>query len=339
MGIVLTVVLFGVLIFVHEFGHFITAKLSGIRVNEFAIGMGPVLLKWGKGETKYSLRLFPIGGFTSIEGESEASDAPGSFSAAKVSNRIVVIVSGAAMNLLLGFLILIVVVSRQTAIGTTTVAQFEENATSNSLLQVDDKILKVNGTRINIDYDMVYAMMRDSDGAIDMQVLRNGEKIDLEGVPFTTETLEDGSVATTLDFKVYGQRKTVLGVLRQSFFYTGTVAKLVWTSLIDIVTGKFGINQLSGPVGVASAVGEATSMGLSSFLMLAAFITINLGVFNLLPIPALDGGRLLFLLIEAVRGKPINPKYEGFVHALGFVLLFVLMIVVTFNDILRLFRG
>ena len=151
--------------------------------------------------------------------------------------------------------------------------------------------------------------------------------------------MEDGTVTTTLDFKVYGREKTVGGVLRQAFFYTGTVAKLVWTSLIDIVTGRFGINQLSGPVGVASAVGEASSMGLSSFLMLAAFITINLGVFNLLPIPALDGGRLLFLLIEAVRGKPINPKYEGYVHALGFVLLFGLMIIVTFNDVVRLFRG
>lgn len=339
MGIVLTILLFGVLIFIHEFGHFITAKLSGVRVNEFALGMGPVIWKFRKGETQYALRLFPIGGFVSMEGEDESSEEEGSFTKARIWNRILIIISGALMNLLLGFLLLLVVVSQQNAIGTTSIARFEDNATSSKMLQVDDQILKINGSSVHIDYDILYTMMRDSDGAVDMVVLRDKQKVTLEGVPFSTETMEDGTVTTTLDFKVYGKEKTVGSVLRQSFFYTGTVAKLVWTSLIDIVTGKFGINQLSGPVGVASAVGQASSMGLSSFLMLAAFITINLGVFNLLPVPALDGGRLLFLLIEAVRGKPINPKYEGYVHALGFILLIGLMVVVTFNDILRLFRG
>ncbi len=339
MGIVLTIVLFGILIFIHEFGHFITAKLSGVRVNEFALGMGPVIWKTRKKDTQYALRLLPIGGFVSMEGEDEQSDQEGSFTKAKIWNRILIIVAGAMMNLLLGFLLLVVVVSQQPAIGTTSIARFEEGATSSQLLQVDDKILKINGAAVHIDYDIIYTMMRDSDGAVDMLVLRDGQKVELKDVPFATMEMEDKTVVTTLDFKVYGREKTVGGVLRQAFFYTGTVAKLVWTSLVDIVTGRFGINQLSGPVGVASAVGEASSMGLSSFLMLAAFITINLGVFNLLPIPALDGGRLLFLLIEAMRGKPVSPKYEGYVHALGFVVLFGLMIVVTFNDIVRLFRG
>ena len=339
MGIILTILLFGVLIFIHEFGHFITAKLSGVKVNEFALGMGPVIWKTRKKDTQYALRLLPIGGFVSMEGEGEDSEEEGSFSKARIWNKILIVTAGALMNLILGFLLLVIVVSQQQAIGTTTVARFEDGATSSQMLQVDDKILKINGSSINIDYDIIYTMMRDSDGAVDMVVLRDGQKIELTGIPFSTEEMEDGTVTTTLDFKVYGREKTVGGVLRQAFFYTGTVAKLVCTSLIDIVTGRFGINQLSGPVGVASAVGEASSMGLSSFLMLAAFITINLGVFNLLPIPALDGGRLLFLLIEAVRGKPINPKYEGYVHALGFVLLFGLVIIVTFNDIVRLFRG
>ena len=308
MGIVLTVLLFGVLIFIHEFGHFITAKLSGVKVNEFALGMGPVIWKTRKKDTQYALRLLPIGGFVSMEGEDEESEEEGSFSKARVWNKIWIVTAGALMNLLLGFLLLVIVVSQQNAIGTTTVARFEDGASSSQMLQVDDKILKINGSAIHIDYDIIYTMMRDSDGAVDMVVLRDGQKLELTDVPFSTEEMEDGTVTTTLDFKVYGKEKTVGGVLRQAFFYTGTVAKLVWTSLIDIVTGKFGINQLSGPVGVASAVGEASSMGLTSFLMLAAFITINLGVFNLLPIPALDGGRLLFLLIEAVRGKPVNPK-------------------------------
>ena len=339
MGIILTILLFGVLIFIHEFGHFITAKLSGVRVNEFALGMGPVIWKTKKNETQYALRLLPIGGFVSMEGEDEQSDAEGSFSKARVWNKILIVVAGAVMNLLLGFLLLVIVVSQQSAIGTTTIARFEEGATSSQMLQLDDRIVQINGSAVHIDYDIIYTMMRDPDGKVDMVVMRDGQKVTLEGVPFSTEQMEDGTVTTMLDFKVYGQEKTVGRVLCQAFFYTGTVANLVWTSLIDIVTGRFGINQLSGPVGVASAVGEATSMGLSSFLMLAAFITINLGVFNLLPIPALDGGRLLFLLIEAVRRKPINPKYEGYVHAFGFLLLFGLMIVVTFNDIVRLFRG
>ena len=339
MGIVLTVLLFGVLILIHEFGHFITAKLSGVKVNEFALGMGPVLFKKVKNGTQYALRLLPIGGFVSMEGEDEASEAEGSFSKAPVWRRIMIVLAGAFMNLLLGFLLLTVIVTMQNALGTTTVAKFEDGATSSQLLQLEDEILTINGSAIHIDYDIVYTMMRDPDGFVDMTVLRDGEKIELTNVPFSTEQMEDGSVVTTLDFKVYGKEKSVFGVLKYSFYYTGTVAKLVWTSLIDIITGRYGINQLSGPVGVASAVSEATAMGLRSLLMLAAFITVNLGVFNLLPIPALDGGRLLFLLIEAVRGKPLDPKYEGFVHGLGFVLLFGLMIIVTFNDIVRLFKG
>ena len=269
MGIILTILLFGVLIFIHEFGHFITAKLSGVKVNEFALGMGPVIWKTRKKDTQYALRLLPIGGFVSMEGEDEDSEEEGSFSKARIWNKILIVTAGALMNLILGFLLLVIVVSQQQAIGTTTVARFEDGATSSQMLQVDDKILKINGSSINIDYDIIYTMMRDSDGAVDMVVLRDGQKIELTGIPFSTEEMEDGTVTTTLDFKVYGREKTVGGVLRQAFFYTGTVAKLVWTSLIDIVTGRFGINQLSGPVGVASAVGEASSMGLSSFLMLA----------------------------------------------------------------------
>ena len=339
MEIVLTVLMFGFLIFIHEFGHFIAAKVSGVKVNEFSVGMGPAVWSTEKKGTKYALRLLPIGGYVSMEGEDVASEAEGSFSKTPVWRRIVIVVSGAIMNILLGFLLLVTIVTMQDAIGTTTIAKFDENATSSQVLQTEDQILSINGSAIHIDYDIIYTMMRDYDGAVDITVLRDGEKLSFTDVPFSTETMEDGSVVTTLDFKVYGIQKTVLRVLRYSFHYTGTVAKLVWTSLIDIVTGRYGINQLSGPVGIASAVSEASAQGLQSLLMLAAFITINLGVFNLLPIPALDGGRLLFLLIEAVRRKPLDPKYEGLVHGLGFVLLIGLMLIVTFNDILRLFKG
>lgn len=174
MGIILTILLFGVLIFIHEFGHFITAKLSGVKVNEFALGMGPVIWKTRKKDTQYALRLLPIGGFVSMEGEGEDSEEEGSFSKARIWNKILIVTAGALMNLILGFLLLVIVVSQQQAIGTTTVARFEDGATSSQMLQVDDKILKINGSSINIDYDIIYTMMRDSDGAVDMVVLRDG---------------------------------------------------------------------------------------------------------------------------------------------------------------------
>ena len=218
MGIILTILLFGVLIFIHEFGHFITAKLSGVKVNEFALGMGPVIWKTRKKDTQYALRLLPIGGFVSMEGEDEESEEEGSFSKARVWNKILIVTAGALMNLILGFLLLVIVVSQQSAIGTTTIARFEEGATSSQLLQVDDKILKINGSSINIDYDIIYTMMRDSDGSVDMVVLRDGQKVELTGVPFSTEQMEDGTVTTTLDFKVYGREKTSEGYCARRFF-------------------------------------------------------------------------------------------------------------------------
>ncbi|MCI5800597.1 MAG: site-2 protease family protein [Oscillospiraceae bacterium] len=336
--ILLTVLMFGLLIFFHEFGHFITAKLSGVRVNEFALGMGPVIFRFGRGETQYAIRLFPIGGFVSMEGEDEESDAAGSFSTVSVWKKIWIVTAGAVMNLLLGFVVLIILTASQSAIGSTTVAVFDGQATSSSLLQVGDVIKKMNGVSTHIDNDIVFAMLRDSDGAIDMVVERDGIPVTLKAVPFRTETSEDGITTTVLDFKVLAREKNVGSVLHQSFFMTGSVARMVWSSLIDIITGKFGLNQLSGPVGVATAVGQASSLGFRSMLLLVAFITINLGVFNLLPLPALDGGRLLFLIIEAVRGKPVNPRYEGYVHAIGFLLLIGLMIFVTASDIVKLFQ-
>lgn len=336
--VLLTVLMFGILIFFHELGHFTTAKLSGVKVNEFALGMGPVIFRFNRGDTQYAVRLFPVGGFVSMEGEDEASDAEGSFSSVSVWKKIWIITAGAVMNLLLGFVVLIILAASQPAIGSTTVAVFDEEALSSSVLQVGDTIRKMNGASIYIDNDIVFAMLRDSDGAIDMVVERDGEQVALNAVPFRTEDAGDGTVVTSLDFKVLAREKTVGSVLHQAFFMTGSVARMVWCSLIDIITGRFGLSQLSGPVGVASAVGQASSLGFRSVLLLVAFITVNLGVFNLLPLPALDGGRLLFLLIEAVRGKPVNPRYEGYVHAIGFLLLIGLMIFVTASDIVKLFH-
>lgn len=344
--VLLAVIVFGVLIFVHELGHFLAAKAVGVRVNEFALGMGPVLFKIKKGETQYAIRLFPIGGFVSMEGEDptaedvkrlDESNDSGAFYKKKVWQRIIIVTAGAAMNILLGFLIMVGITSSDELLSTTVVARFDEGAVSNSVLRENDEILKVNGTKIHIANDIIFTMLRDDDGYVDMTVIRDGKETELSQIPFEVVTYEDGMKAMNIDFKVYGVEKSFWGVIRESWYMTASVVRSVWTSLIDLVTGKYGMSQLSGPVGTASAISQASSMGLRSLLMMVVMITVNLGVFNLLPLPALDGGRLLFLLIEAIRRKPIKPQYEGYVHMVGFLLLMGLMLVVTFNDILKLF--
>lgn len=338
--ILIAVLVFGVIIFVHELGHFACAKWAGVRVNEFALGMGPTLWSFTKGETKYSLKAFPIGGFCAMEGEDEDSEDDRAFNKKPVWKRIVIDVAGAAMNLILGLIVVAVMVLMSGNVGTTTVSRFDEgNVSGQSGLQIGDEILRVNGTRTFIDNDIIYALLRDQDGVVDMQVLRNGEKVDLPAVKFNMTEDADGNKLVDLDFKVAPTEKTFGSVVKQTFGWTFSIARLVWLSLGDLITGNFQLNQLSGPVGVATAIGEAAGMGLMNFLNIVAFITINIGVFNLLPLPALDGGRLVFLIIEGIRRKPIKPQYEGWVHLAGLALLMLLMVFVTFNDIMRIFKG
>ena len=335
-----TLLIVGILVFIHELGHFITARLNKVKVNEFALGMGPTLLKHQskKSGIVYAWRLLPIGGFVSMEGEDEDSDDENAFNKKKVWQRLIIVAAGALMNIILGFIIVLVIVSTSAQLGSTTVAAFNEGATSSTKLQVNDQITAINGMHVSVDNDIIFGLLRDTDGAVDITVKRDGQKVVLESVPFVMDTAEDGTQLIQLDFKVYRSEKTVGNVLKQSVGRTTSIVKMVWLSLVDLVTGRFGFNQLSGPVGIGSAVGEATSQGWSSLGLLVAFITINLGVFNLLPLPALDGGRLIFLLIGLVRGRPVNPKYEGYVHAAGLIFFFALMIFVTVNDIFRLIR-
>ena len=334
--ILVAILMFGVLIAVHEFGHFITAKLFGIRVNEFSIGMGPALFKREKGETLYSLRLLPIGGYCAMEGEDEESEEAGSFTKAPVGNRILVTVAGAVMNLLLGFVVLVCVVCSQQLISTRTVAEFYEgSSTQQSGLQVGDTIVAVNGRRCFIANDIIYEFARTQQGQADLTVLRDGKRVQLDNVVFDTYE-ENGVNQLVIDFKVLGEKKTVGSVLKEAGNWTLSLGRMVVLSLTDLITGRIAVNNLSGPVGIVSAISEASSLGLSSLLMLLALITINLGIFNLLPIPALDGGRLVFLIIEAIRRKPISQKYEIAINAAGFILLIGLMIFATFNDITKL---
>lgn len=330
---------FGLVIFIHELGHFTVAKLSGIKVNEFALGMGPTLLQKQKGETTYALRLFPIGGFVSMEGEDEDSPDERSFNRAPISRRIFTVMAGGIMNLILGFAVLTLLVCNQSAITSRTVAQFSENATTQaSGLQVGDEIVAVNGRRCFVADDLVYEFVRTNDGTADLTVIRNGEHLTLNNVKFETVAQEDGTNAIVVDFKVLPIEKTVFTVLKEAALWTCSLARLVFLSLVDLVTGRVAVSSLSGPVGVVTVISQAVGYGWESLAMVLALITINLGVFNLMPFPALDGGRLFLLLVEAVRRKPIPEKYQVIINTAGFGLLIALMLFVTFNDVAKLIR-
>lgn len=336
--ILASIFVFGLIIFIHEFGHFIVAKKSGIRVNEFALGMGPKLWSKKKGQTVYSLRLLPIGGFCAMEGEDEDSDEPDSFSKAPVWRRIAVVSAGAIMNLLLGFVVLLCLTASEDVLASRTISYFEEGAvTQSSGLEIGDTLLAINGRRLYIADDIVYELVRIKDGHADVVVLRDGEKVTIPDVEFPVETLEDGTSVLTLDFKVMPAEKTLGNVLKKSALWTLSIGRQIFLSLVDLITGNVAISQLSGPVGIVEVISEATTIGFSSVLIILAFISINLGIFNLLPLPALDGGHLIFLLFEAVTKKRLDPKYESIVHLIGFVLLFGLMIFATFQDVTRIF--
>ncbi len=339
MSIIVSVLVFGVVIMIHELGHFIMAKASGIKVNEFSIGMGPQLFGKTIGDTEYSIRALPIGGYVAMEGEDEESDAEGAFNSVPVQMRIGVVVAGAVMNMILGFIVLFYLTASQTAITSRTVSSFYEGAmTAQTGLMVDDEIIAINGRRCYIANDIIYEFARTQDGVADFTVIRNGEKVELENVTFETYVDEEtGLKQMIIDFTVYPVTKTISSVTKEAFNWTISLARTVFLSLVDLITGNVAINQMSGPVGIVSTISEAVNYGLESVLMILALITINLGVFNLLPVPALDGGRLVFLLIELVRGKPIDQKYEMWVHGAGMVVLLAFMAFVTFSDITKFF--
>ena len=335
--VLLMVLVFGVLIFIHEFGHFFTARRFGVTIKEFAIGMGPTLFSWKskKYDTKYALRLFPIGGFVSMVGEDEESDDENAFCNKKVWKRMIIVAAGAVMNLVLGFLLVMLVVLLQGPIGSTTVARFEEGAISSSQLQVGDEILEVDGTRVHSGNEVLYEIMNKGYEPIDIKVKRNGEKIVIEDVAFPTIE-QDGAVFGDVDFKVFQEPRTFPNLMKQTLFRSVSAVKMVYDSLIGLFSGRFGIDAVSGPIGVAEAVGDAAKTGYLNFIYIVAVLTINLGVVNLLPFPALDGGRFVMLVIEGIRRKPLNRNVESYINLAGIVILFAFMIFVSFKDVIKL---
>lgn len=345
MSIVIGILVFGLIIAIHELGHFLVAKSCDVKINGFSIGMGPAILKKQKGETLYALRLFPIGGFVAMEGEDESSDDSRALNKKRVSQRIAITVAGAVMNLILGLVIIVIMVVSSSDILSTQVGGFYDNSKSSQTgLQVNDKIVKVNGMSIYTVNDLSYKLQTDEDGIYNMQVIRDGKKVDLENVQLAMDKKQDGKSSIHLDFMVTRVDKNFGNVVSQSFKTFASTSRLIWISVGDLIKGKYKLNDLSGPVGIVNVIGEVITPTqkvdfaekMQDLLYLIAFITINVGLFNLLPLPALDGGRIVFLVIEAIRGKPVKPEHEGIVHFVGLALLMVLMVVVTFNDIIKL---
>lgn len=332
----IAVLLFLVLIIIHEFGHFIAAKLMGVRVNEFAVGFGPKLFSFQGRETKYAVNLVPLGGYCAMEGEDEESSDGRAFCNKPAYKRFVIVVMGALFNLLLGLIIVAIILAPSKAFTSTVIANFKENAASvQSGLKVDDKILEVDGRKIYTTYDLSYAFTNVKDGMIDITVERDGKKQELKDVKFKTEEYDNISYLT-VDFEVYGIRKTVGSYIEQTVKTAISYCAVIWRSLIDMLGGKYGISAVSGPVGVTVAISDVAKESLKNVLPIMALITINLGLFNLLPIPALDGGRLLFILIEMITRKPVPQKAESAVHAVGFIILMAFMVLIAAKDILSL---
>lgn len=362
--ILAALLVFSAVIAIHEFGHFAVAKLCGIQVNEFSIGMGPVLWKKNHKGTQYSLRALPVGGFVALEGEEspESQQAEAARTAqeqpapeteapvqptgiplneAPVWQRALVMVAGAVMNFVLGFVVLVILIAAQNEpITSKTIYAIQDGALCGQTgLQAGDKVLAVNGRRCFVANDILYELVRTQSYSADFTVLRDGQKVQLPGVQFDTWQDDKGETHMSIGFSVYGLEKTPGNVLREagnSVLYYG---RIVFTSLIDLLRGRESINNLSGPVGIVSAIGQAASYGWQDLLELLALITVNLGILNLLPFPALDGGKVVFLVIEGVTGHAVPEKLQSVLTLATFGLLFGLMLFATYNDILRLITG
>ena len=334
------VLVFSLIIFVHELGHFLTARIFGVTVHEFAVGMGPAIWKKQGKKTLYSIRAIPMGGFCQMEGEDDDSADPGSFRKKKPIPRILILAAGATMNLLLGFLMVLFLVTSSAisagGIASTTVEQVNPQASAAAFLQPGDRVVAVNDKAVHIRKDLLFELSQIGGEEATLTVKRGDETITQAFTPMEY-TYEDGSKGYVVGFQTAVKPAGIAAVLHEAWFQTVWMVKLVFVSLGMLFQGQAGLSDLSGPVGVVGAMTAVAQTGFLDFLFFAAFLAVNIGVMNLLPLPALDGGRIFFVLVELLFRKPIPADKEGWVHGAGFALLILLMLYVTFNDILRLF--
>ena len=372
MTIVIAVLVFGLLIFIHELGHFIAARIFHVRIYEFAIGMGPKLLWYESKKTGivYALRMIPFGGFVSMEGElspDEASkenvrspeaqapaedalsEAPqntekdprlGALAEKPAWQRLIVHAAGAVQNLLFGFLICVILTATMN-VGGTTVGQFApvEGAGPSSEeqgLMLEDEVLKVGSRRVHISEELYYEIVHQGGGEEPLTLtVRRGEEILTLEIVFPTQE-ESGTSFGVIDFLPYAEEKSFGVVVKQAFYKSKYLVTMVWDSLIDLVSGRYSLKAVSGPVGTATVISDAAKSGFSNLLLLTALVSVNLGIFNLLPLPALDGGHILYTLLELVSRRRLPAKAIQIIDSVGMILLLGLMVVVTAKDIFTL---
>ena len=346
--ILFAVLIFGILIAVHEFGHFSVAKLCGVKVNEFSIGMGPALWKKQKDETLYSLRAVPLGGYCAMEGEDEDSGDPRAFVVQPAWKRILILCAGSFNNFLLGLMVIFFLYLGASAFVSPTIESFVPGCPyeSEEGLQVGDRFIKINGHRIFQYYD-VSDFLDKGNGVYNLVLERDGSRVVLNDFAMTRR-LYEGQSRELFGFNFGYEEATFPVKIRYSWDTAMEFGRMVWMGLSQLVHGEVGLKEMSGPVGIVDLMAEtgesaeSTSDAVYDILYLGAFIAINLAIMNMLPIPALDGGRIFLLLvtliIEAMTRKKLNPRYEAWIHAGGMALLLALMAVIMFNDILKLFQ-
>ena len=350
--ILLAIVLFGILIAVHEFGHFFTAKLLGVKVNEFAIGMGPAIWKKTKGETKYALRILPIGGYCAMEGEDEDTGDPRAFSRQKGWKKIIILVAGSVMNFLFGLVVVVLLYAGIGQVRAPVITQLADGfaCKGEQGLMEGDRLVEVDGHGIWV-YDNVLTYLSRNDGnGIDLVVERNGERIELNDLPMVRYEYEfegQKNVGFGLIFEQIDELN-FFGRLRHGFVRTVDFVRTVWISLGDLVTGRVALSEMSGVIGVVDVVSEVGAQsatvwdGILNVFYFMSLIAVNLAVMNMLPIPALDGGRVFFILLNGVIWlicrKKIPEKYEGYVHTGAFILLILFMLIIAFKDVWMIFR-
>ncbi len=323
------------------------ARLFKVSIKEFSIGMGPRILKKKskKNGTEYSLRAFPIGGFVSMEGEDEESEDENAFHKKKVWQRFLITAAGPMVNIIFGIIVMFIYIAVSPQMGSTVVSYFPEeyNISAESGLELGDKILEVDGHTVHIYSEMSYEIMRRGIEPLDLTVERDGNTITIPDVVFPTVT-ESGTEFGSVDFAVAPLEKNLGNVIKESFYESVNTVKMIWQSLYDLIRGRYGLGAISGPVGVTKALVEVGTSSTSSklanflnFIYLGAVISVNLGVMNLLPLPALDGGRIIFLLIEAIRRKPMKIEIEGYINFAGLVILLLFSAFIIAKDVIGLF--
>ncbi len=330
MTIIYAIIIFCLLIFVHELGHFIAAKLCGVKVNAFAVGMGPAFWKKQKGETEYSLRIFPVGGFCAMEGEDEESEDERAFNKKPAWQRAIVLAAGSFMNLLTAIILMIIIAFWQGEATNTIETVIDGSPAFEAGIKAGDEVLFIDETKIEEWSDLQSAVGENQGEPVQVTVLRDGQELEFSAIPEYDEQAGRSKIGIAPEMK----RNPVTAVGRgvQS---TWDMTVMMYDIIVKLFTGDVSAKELSGPVGIVYVVNDSAKAGIIYVVYLAALLSLNLAVMNLLPFPALDGGRLLFLLIRKVTGRRVTDEMEGKIHFVGIMLLFALMIYVTWNDIVR----